>query len=114
MGLRAGLDRCGNLAATRIPSPKCPAHSESLYRLHYLGSNDFTVLHHNHLVSNAATEGTIRMATLVNTAFTLLYHHYLFTSALSVLLLIPPLSCLPILMLKIFSVAQSLPTKEAV
>ena len=54
------------------------------------------VNHHNHLVSNAATEGMVKKASLFKTAFTLLYHHYLFTSALSVLLLIPPLSSLSI------------------
>jgi len=63
----------------------------------------------NHLVSNAANEGMVRKASLLKAAFTLLYHHCLFTSALSVLLLIPPLSCSPILMVKIFCATQSLP-----
>jgi len=35
MGLRAGLDRCENLATTEIRSPDRPARCQSLYRLRY-------------------------------------------------------------------------------
>jgi hypothetical protein len=38
VGPRAGLDRYGKFAHTGIRSPDLPAHSESLYRLRYLGS----------------------------------------------------------------------------
>jgi hypothetical protein len=35
VGLRAGLDRCGNLVPTGIRSPDRPARRQSLYRLRY-------------------------------------------------------------------------------
>jgi hypothetical protein len=37
MGLGAGLDGTEILAPTGIESPDSPAHSDSLYKLHYLG-----------------------------------------------------------------------------
>ena len=43
VGLRNGLDRCGNLAPTGIRSPDRPASTESLYRLSYLCSKFCTV-----------------------------------------------------------------------
>jgi hypothetical protein len=38
VGLRAGLDRCGKFRPPQGFDPDRPAHSESLYRLSYLGS----------------------------------------------------------------------------
>jgi hypothetical protein len=35
VGLRAGLDKCGNFLLTEIRSPDRPARSDSLYRLSY-------------------------------------------------------------------------------
>jgi hypothetical protein len=35
VGPRASLDRCGKSRPTRIQSPDRPAHSQSLYQLHY-------------------------------------------------------------------------------
>ena len=42
MGSRVGLDRCGKLAHTGIPSLDRPARSEQLYRLSYRGLFSFT------------------------------------------------------------------------
>jgi hypothetical protein len=39
VGLRAGLDRCKNLAPIGIQSPDHPARSQLLYWLHYLAHN---------------------------------------------------------------------------
>ena len=108
-----GNQTCDLLACSGVPQPTVPLRTP-LELIPYSLYNDFTVLHHNHLASNAPTEGMVRTASLVKTAFTVPYHHSVFTSALSVLLLIPPLSCLPVLMLKIFCATRSLLTKEAV
>jgi len=52
VGLRAGLDRSGNLASTGIRSPERPAHRQSLYRLRYPENGHMVSSLKEHLVCN--------------------------------------------------------------
>jgi hypothetical protein len=85
---------CVNQMGKTHSKPLAAQHGRGMaWAWHAMCELAFTVHRHKRLVSNAATKGMVSTASLVKTAFTLLYHHCLHTSALSVLLLVPPLSC---------------------
>ena len=58
VGPRAGLDRCGNLAATGNRSLDRPARSQSLYRLSYPGPRYLSLTRTNESVTDTGGTNT--------------------------------------------------------